>query len=253
MDSNTSNAPTTPTSAACSSPICFCRVEMPVEIVSETKSRNPKARMNPRERKRVRIHPRKPDEASVSLCQICSNNVFRAESTVVAPINNVTTLTRVDTNPSVFCELWIAPNNTFAVEGPNNAFSCAPIWAYAAFAPMTHPASVNMITSSGAREKAQKKANEAPVVEALSAIQLHAAHLVSAVAFLTVTMHSCVVKSGAKRQRPSAHLLVGETAAIGLQVRRASGLSSKREGFYFLMVLHNSRFARPGALSILNV
>jgi len=100
---------------------------MPVEIVSETKSRNPNVSMNPRESKRVRIHPRKPDEASASLFQIFSNNVSRAESTVVAPINNVTTLTKVDTNPSVFCELWIAPNSTLAVEGPNNAFNCAPI------------------------------------------------------------------------------------------------------------------------------
>jgi len=48
-----------------------------------------------------------------------------------------------------------------------------------------------MITSSGAIEKAQKNASEAPVVEALSDIQLRAAQPVSAVTFLTMTMPSC--------------------------------------------------------------
>jgi hypothetical protein len=52
-------------------------------MVSETNSRNPKVRMNPSERKRVRIHPRMPTEANASLFQICSSNVSSADRTVV--------------------------------------------------------------------------------------------------------------------------------------------------------------------------
>jgi len=49
-----------------------------------------------------------------------------------------------------------------------------------------------MITSSGAIEKAQKNANEAPVVEALSDIQLRAAQPMSAITFLTSTISACL-------------------------------------------------------------
>jgi hypothetical protein len=51
--------------------------------------------------------------------------------------------------------------------------------------PTIQPAVVNTMTNSGAIEKAQKNAKEAPVVEALSATQLRAAQLINTPAFLT--------------------------------------------------------------------
>jgi hypothetical protein len=143
--------------------------------------------MNPSDRNRVRIQPRKPAGASDSLFQICSSKVFNADNTVVAPINSVTMLTSVATIPSVCCELLIAPSKTFAVEAPNNAFNCAPIWENAAVAPTIQPTVVNTITSNGAIEKAQKKASDAPLVDALSAIQLLAAHFAMATAVLRLS------------------------------------------------------------------
>src|SRR5450631_2196849 len=157
---------------------------MPVEMVSETRSRKPNVRMKPSERNRVLIQPRTPTVANASLFQTCSSRVCSAERTVVAPIKSVTTLTSVATTPCVSCELLIAPKRIFAVEGPKSPFSCASICEYAAVAPTIQPAVVNTMTKSGAIEKAQKNAKEAPVVEALSATQLRAAQLTTAPVFL---------------------------------------------------------------------
>jgi len=82
----------------------------------------------------------------------------------------------------------IAPKRIVAIAGPKRPFSCASIWEYAALAPTTHPAVVNTLTKSGAIEKAQKKASEAPVVDALSASQLRAAQLISAKDFLIIEL-----------------------------------------------------------------
>jgi len=67
--------------------------------VRETKSRKPKVKINPSERKRVRIQPRMPSDANASLFQICSTNVSSAERTVVAAINSVTALATVARSP----------------------------------------------------------------------------------------------------------------------------------------------------------
>ena len=176
IDSRTSNTPSTPTAAECCSPMCFRNIDSPVEMVSDTKSKKPKARMKPSDRNRVRIQPRIPTEDRASLFQICCSRVWSADSTVVAPINRVTALTAVATKPCVCCECLIASSNIFATEGPNKALNCTPICEYAAVAPTIQPEVVRTITNSGASENAQKKASEAPLVVALSETQLRAAH-----------------------------------------------------------------------------
>jgi hypothetical protein len=55
---------------------------------------------------------------------------------------------------------------------------------------MIHPAVVSTITKRGAMENAQKKASDAPVVEALSEIQLRAAQAVSATVFFIIPFTS---------------------------------------------------------------
>src|SRR5450755_333888 len=108
--------------------------------------------------------------------------------TVVAPINSVTALTSVATRPWVGWELLIASNRVLAGAAPNSAFSCASICEYAAVAPTTQPAAVSTITKSGARENAQKNASDAPVVVALSSIQLRAAQRARPYAFFRAAM-----------------------------------------------------------------
>src|ERR1700722_5627208 len=104
-ENRVSTAATAPMRAACCCPIRCFKAERPAEIGSERRSKKPRDRINPKEKKRVLIHPRIPEGTSASLLQICSSNVSSAENTVVAAINRVTTLTQVATSPAGFCEL----------------------------------------------------------------------------------------------------------------------------------------------------
>ena len=94
-----------------------------VDIVSDTRSRNPTARISPNDSRRERTHPRTPFGTRARASQICSNAASNAANTVVEPMRSVTTLSTVATVPPGLWELSIALRRMLAVPAPNKEVS----------------------------------------------------------------------------------------------------------------------------------